>query len=128
MALAELRARPLDRRLRASRERIVLAAERRRIVVAQHGDGALRHVALDQLDDGDRVGAVPDEVAKERAAVSAQAFRVRETRGDRLDVAVDVGEQGYFQAELVFWMRYPTPRTVTISTPAASSLRRSRCT
>ena len=62
-------------------------------------------MALDQLDDGDRVGAVPDEVAKERAAVSAQAFRVRETRGDRLDVAVDVGEQGYFQAELVFWMR-----------------------
>ena len=105
MAVLELRTRPFDCRQGASRERIVRAAERRRIVVAQHGDGALRHVALDQLDDGDRVGAVPDEVAKERSAVSAEAFRVRETRGDRLDVAVDVGEQRYFQTELVFWMR-----------------------
>jgi hypothetical protein len=30
---------------------------------------------------------------------------VRETRGDRLEVAVDVGEQCYFQTEPVFWMR-----------------------
>ena len=105
MAVAELRARPIDCRQGASGERIVRAVERGRIVVAHHGDGAVRHVALDQLDDRDRVGAVPDEVAKERSAVSAEAFRVRETRGDRLDVAVDVGEQRYFQTELVFWMR-----------------------
>jgi hypothetical protein len=74
-------------------------------VIAHDGDGAVRHVPLDQLEDRHGVGAVPDEVAEERAPVSSQAFRVRETRGDGLEVAVDVGEQGYFQAELVFWMR-----------------------
>jgi hypothetical protein len=62
-------------------------------------------VPLDQLEDRDRIGAVADEVAEERSPVSAQAVRVRETRGDRLEVAVDVSEQGYFQTESVFWMR-----------------------
>jgi len=128
MAVAELPASPIGRRERASRQRIVRASQHRRIVVAHHGDRAAGHVALDQLQHCDGVGAVSDEVAQERSPVSAQAFRVRETRGDRLQVAVDVGEQGYLQTELVFWMRYPTPRTVTISTAAASSLRRSRCT
>jgi hypothetical protein len=74
-------------------------------VIAHHGDGAFRHVPLDQVEDCDRVGAVPDEVAQEGAPVSSQAFRVRETRGDCLEVAVDVGEQGYFQTEPVFRMR-----------------------
>jgi hypothetical protein len=105
MALPELRARPFDRRQRASGQRIVPAAERRGIVVAHDGDGAVGHVPLDQLEDRDRIGAVADEVAEERPAVSAQAVRVRETRGDRLEVAVDVSEQGYFQTESVFWMR-----------------------
>jgi hypothetical protein len=74
-------------------------------VIAHHDDGAVRQVPLDQLEDRDGVGAVPDEVAQERAPVSSQAVRVRETRGDRLEVAVDVGEQGYLQTELVLRMR-----------------------
>jgi hypothetical protein len=60
---------------------------------------------LDQLEHGDRICAVAHEVAEESATLRSQGFRVLETRGDRFEIAVDIGEQGYLQAELVFWMR-----------------------
>jgi len=70
-----------------------VAAERRRVVVAEDHDGAARGVRFDQLEDRDRIGAVANEVAEERIAVSAQGARVVEARGQRLEVAVDVGEK-----------------------------------
>ncbi len=83
---------------------------------------------FDEVEHRDRIGSVADEVAEKGIAVRAQRVGVREARGDGLEVAVDVGEQGELQTGPVFCRRYPTPRVVTISTPAASSFRRSRCT
>ena len=60
---------------------------------------------FDQLEHRDGVGTIADEITQERMPFSSQSFRVVEARGDRFEVAVDVGEQGYLQTELVFWMR-----------------------
>jgi hypothetical protein len=62
-------------------------------VVAEHHDRAARGVRLDQLEDGHRVGAVADEVAQKCIALGAQGARVIEARGQRLEVAVNVGEK-----------------------------------
>jgi hypothetical protein len=70
-----------------------VAAERRRVVIAEDHDRAARSVRFDQLEDRDGVGAVADEVAEERVALSTQGARVIEARGERLEVAVDVGEK-----------------------------------
>jgi hypothetical protein len=48
---------------------------------------------LDQLEHRDRVGAVADQVTEERVALSAERARVVEARAQRLDVAMDVGEE-----------------------------------
>jgi len=48
---------------------------------------------LDQLEDGNRIGAVADEVAQKCIALGAQGARVIEARGQRLEIAVDVGEE-----------------------------------
>ncbi len=133
---AELRPRPGDGGQRVAVERVVGTPDRRRVVVAEHDDRAVRRVALDQVEHRHRIGAVADEVAEKRVSVRAQRVRVREAGGDRLEVAVDIGEQGELHRgppvrvvrRSCFWMRYPTPRTVTISTPAASSFLRNRCT
>jgi hypothetical protein len=50
-------------------------------------------VRFDQLEHRDGVRAVADEVAEERVALSTQGARVIEARGERLEVAVDVGEK-----------------------------------
>jgi hypothetical protein len=125
---SELGARPGDGGKGVAVERVVRTSDRRRVVVAEHDDGAARGIPLDQLDHGHRVGPVADMVAEKRIAVRAQCIRMRETRGDGLEIAVDVGEQGELQTGPVFCMRYPRPRVVTISTPAASSFLRRRCT
>jgi len=100
------------------------ATERRRIVVAHHGDGALRHVALDQLDDGDRVGAVPDEIAKEREALGSVLARVAQARLERRQIGVNVGEErsdharkrrrraGYARLVPDWWSHGNEPRTL----------------
>jgi hypothetical protein len=48
---------------------------------------------LDELEHGDRVGAVADQVTEKRVALRTERARVVEARGQRLDVAVDVGEE-----------------------------------
>jgi hypothetical protein len=50
-------------------------------------------VRFDQLEHGDRVGAVADQVAQKRMALGPEGGRVIEARGQRLEVAVDVGEE-----------------------------------
>jgi hypothetical protein len=68
-------------------------AERGRVVIAEDHDRAAGGVRFDQLEDRDGVRAVADEVAEERVALSTQGARVIEARGERLEVAVDVGEK-----------------------------------
>ena len=97
-------------------------------MVAEHHHGAVRSVLLDQVEHRHRVGAVADMVTDKCVSIRAQCVRVLETGGDGLEVAVDIGEQRELQIGPVCWIRYPTPRTVTISTPAASSFLRNRCT
>jgi hypothetical protein len=50
-------------------------------------------VRFDQLEHRDRVGAVADQVAQKRMALGPEGSRVIEARGQRLQVAVDVGEE-----------------------------------
>jgi hypothetical protein len=74
-------------------------------VIAEHDDGALRSVLLDEIEHCDRIRAIADEVAEECIAVRPQGLRMREAGGDRFEIAVDVGEQSELQTEPVFWMR-----------------------
>ena len=69
------------------------AADGRRVVIAEHHDGAARRMRFDQLEHGDRIRAVADQVTQERVALRPQGRRVIEARGQRLEVAVDVGEK-----------------------------------
>jgi hypothetical protein len=50
-------------------------------------------VRFDQFEHSDRVGAIADEVTEKCIALGAQGARVIETRGERLEVAMDVGEE-----------------------------------
>ena len=128
MSGSELRARPGGCCERIAIEHVVRTPERRGVVVAKHDDGAARRVALDQLQYGNGIRAVADVIAEERVTGRAERVRVREARVDRLDVGMNIGEQSELQGGLVSRMRYPMPRVVTISTPAASSFLRNRCT
>jgi len=47
----------------------------------------------DDVDHCCRVRTIPDQVAKERIALGTSAGGVFQTRSQRLEVAVDVGEQ-----------------------------------
>jgi hypothetical protein len=62
-------------------------------MVAEHDDRALARVLLDDLENPDRVGAVADQVAEKRIALRTEGLGVREARGQRLEVAVDVREE-----------------------------------
>jgi hypothetical protein len=62
-------------------------------VIAEHNHGAARRVRFDQLEHRDRIGAVADQVAQKRMALGPEGSRVIEARGQRLQVAVDVGEE-----------------------------------
>jgi len=128
LARTELRASPVDGGHGVPAERVVRAPQRGGVVVAEYNDGAVRSVSLDELEHPYRVGPVAHEVAEKHVPVRPQRVRMRKARGDRLEIAVDIGEEGELQIGSVFWMRYPNPRTVTISTPAASSFLRNRCT
>jgi hypothetical protein len=105
MARAELPTGPVDGGECAPPEGVVRPAQCRGVVVAHHDDGAARSVLLDQVEYRDRIGAIADQIAQERTLVSPQGVRVREARGDRFEIAVDVGEESYLQTALVFWMR-----------------------
>jgi hypothetical protein len=50
-------------------------------------------VRFDQLEHRHRIGAVADKVAQKRMALGPEGSRVIEARGQRLQVAVDVGEE-----------------------------------
>ena len=128
LAGPKLRARPGDRGERVAIENVVWAAQRGGIVIAKDDDGTIRRIALDQLEHGDRIGTVADVIAEERIAGRAQRVSMSEAGRDRLEVAVDIGEQSELQGAVVSRSRYPIPRSVTISTPADSSFLRNRCT
>ena len=105
MAGAELRTGPVDGGQCTPREGIVRPPQGGSVMVAHHDDGAFRSVLLDQVEHCDGIGAVADEVAQERTPVSSQGVRVLEACGDRFEIAVEVGEEGYLQTGLVFWRR-----------------------
>ena len=62
-------------------------------MVPEHRDGAPRDLARDEVEDGARVGPVPDEIAEEGVAPRRPRPRVREARLERLEVRVDVREE-----------------------------------
>jgi hypothetical protein len=55
---------------------------------------AARHVVHHRVDYPAGVGPVADQVAQERVLVRVLLPRVRQARGQRLAVGVDVGQQG----------------------------------
>jgi len=63
-------------------------------VVALHHDVATRGVLGHHLDHGRGVGPVAHEVAEEGMVPHAPVPRVREAGAKRLEVRMDVGEQG----------------------------------
>jgi hypothetical protein len=97
LAALELRARPGDGGHRIAVELGVLLADGGGIVVAENDDGAVRGILLDELEDRYRVRSIPDEVTEKGVAIHAQRVGVCEARGDRLEVAVDVGEESELQ-------------------------------
>ena len=123
-----MRSRPWPGRERIAVEHVVGSAQCSCVVIAEHHDRAVRRIPLDQLEHGDRIGAVAHMVAEERITACAQRVGVSEAGRDRFEVAVDIGEQSELQGGVVSRIRYPMPRSVTISTPADSSFLRNRCT
>ena len=93
LSRAELRLRPRDGRLRGVAQRIVRAPEHGRIVIAEHDDRPVSGVLLDQFEHCNGIGTVAHQIAKECVTIRSQAASVREAGGDRLQVAVDVGEE-----------------------------------
>ena len=84
--------------------------------------------SLDKLEHRDRIGAIAHVIAEKRVAACTQRIGVREAGRDGLEIAVGIGEQSELQGAVVSRIRYPMPRSVTISTPADSSFLRNRCT
>ena len=85
--------------MRIGVQRIVVATEHRRIVVAQYHGRAGQRVPFDQIDDRHRIGSIADVVAEEGEAVGPEAPRVREAGGERFQIAMYVGEQSQFHAQ-----------------------------
>jgi hypothetical protein len=90
----EPRARPLDDLAGLGHHARQRALHHRRIVVAEHGDGALRHMLPHPVDDPAGVGPVADEVAQERVALRSLGLRMRQHRRHRLAVGVQIGDEG----------------------------------
>src|SRR2546426_2225941 len=90
---AELRLRPGDRLLRGGVEAADGLTDCCSVVVAEHHDRALRRVLLDQVQHGDRVGPIADQIAEERVALGSKRLGVLEASAERFQVAVNVGEQ-----------------------------------
>jgi hypothetical protein len=75
-------------------QRVVRTAERRGIVIAKHDYGTIVGVRFDQVEHANRIGAITDKIAEKRKAVRSQRRGVGKTGGDRLQIAMDIGEQG----------------------------------
>jgi len=90
---ADLRARPRDRRLGIGVQRVVGTPQHGGVMVSQNHDRALGSVPLDQVEHGDRIGAIAHQITEERVALRAQGLRVSETGRECLEIAVDVGEE-----------------------------------
>ena len=69
-------------------------------VIAFDDDSPLRSVTRDNVDDFLRIGAVPHEVAEEGIAIRSGVSSVFQARLQRLEVAVDIGEEGDDQRSL----------------------------
>ena len=65
----------------------------RRIVIALERDAALARDPHHDVDDRHRVRAVADEVAEQCVAIDALRACVCETRVERLEIGVNVGQQ-----------------------------------
>ena len=87
----QLPARPLDDDLGLHIE-LLAGAPDRIVVIAEDGQGSL----LDEVHDGGHrpigIGAVADIVAEKHDPLRALPARLRETRGERLAVGVNVGK------------------------------------
>src|SRR4051812_47793400 len=69
-------------------------------MVAQHHDRPALGMLLYEIEHGDGVRAVADEVAQECEALGAERSGVRKARGERLQVAVNVGEKSQLHSPL----------------------------
>ena len=86
-------ARPLDDELRLRVDadaRIV----HRRVVVAEHRDGALRDQLPHLVDGPNWIGAVADIIAEQHIPLGALRLRVSQARLERLPVRVNIRQQG----------------------------------
>jgi hypothetical protein len=82
--------------LRAGIQGIGGAADRCRVVVAEHDYRAVGCVPFDKIQHRNRIGAVADQITKKRKPVRAQCLRVTEARREGLQVAMNIGEQSEF--------------------------------
>jgi hypothetical protein len=71
-------------------------------MVAEHDNGTVRGILLDQFEHRHWIGAITDEVAEKRISIRSQRIRMREARGDGLEIAMNIGEQGELQTGPAF--------------------------
>src|SRR5262249_2607246 len=85
--------RPLDR-IRSDVGELARESLRDRLVVVSlDRDGSARDVSGDDVDDRARIGAVTDEITEKGETLRTARLRVAQTRFERFDVAVNVGEK-----------------------------------
>ena len=94
MTLLEPRASPHNRLLRDPVHGVGAGRDHRGVVVPAHHHRARVRVRGDDVQHGRGVGAVADQVADERKRLGSRGACVVEAGGERLQVRVDVGEDG----------------------------------
>ena len=63
-------------------------------MVAEQGDGAMRDFLDREVEHGDRIGAIADQVAEQHDALRPARSRIVQAGAERLEVAMDVGKDG----------------------------------